>query len=64
MELHAPHKWLFGLSLLIVAFSIVTTFMSVEIISQQGFWVALLAYIVLAMASIMSTSWTDSGANQ
>jgi hypothetical protein len=64
MELHAPTKWLFGLSLAIAVLSIVASFTSREIISQQGFWGALLAYVVLLLANVVDTSWKDSGANQ
>lgn len=59
MQLHAPVRWAFVLSLVIAAVAIVTSFASMEIVSQQGFWVALLAYAVLVMASVANTSWTD-----
>lgn len=59
MQLHAPVKWLFVLSLVIAVVSVVTAFTSMEFVSQQGFWVALLAYTVLALASLANTSWTD-----
>ncbi len=59
MELHAPSKWLFAVSLLIAVAAAVTAFTSMEFVSQQGFWVALLAYVVLAIASFAHVSWSD-----
>ncbi len=64
MELHAPIKWLFGLSLVIAVFSVVASFLSTEFVSQQGFWVALLAYAVLLIATVVNTSWTDTGVKE
>jgi roadblock/LC7 domain-containing protein len=59
MELHAPSKWMFALSLVIAIAAAVTAFTSMEFVSQQGFWVAILAYIVLALGSVASASWSD-----
>jgi hypothetical protein len=59
MELHAPSKWLFALSLVIALAAAVTAFTSMEFVSQQAFWVALLAYIVLAVGSFANASWSE-----
>jgi hypothetical protein len=59
MELHAPSKWLFALSLVIALAAAVTSFTSMEFVSQQGFWVAILAYVVLAVGSVANASWSD-----
>ena len=59
MQLHAPSKWPFMLSLLIAAASVVFAATSFEIITQQAFVVALVAYGVLVLASIVDMSPTE-----
>ena len=64
MELHAPIKWMFVLSLFMTGASFVALLVPLEFISQQGFWIVFLAYVVLALASVIDTAWTDAGTNQ
>ena len=48
MELHAPSTWMFVLSIEIAAFAIISAFAAVPYV----FWMALLAYAVLALGNL------------
>ena len=56
MQLHAPSKWPFMLSLAIAAATIIFAAASVELITQQAFVGALVAYGVLVLATIVDMS--------
>jgi hypothetical protein len=60
MELHAPSKWPFMLSLVIAAASILFAAASIEFMTQQAFVVALIAYGVLVLANVVDISPTKS----
>ena len=49
MDLHAPPMWIFVLSLVIAALAIVSTFTTIQYVSTYAFWVAIIAYVVLAI---------------
>ena len=53
MKLHAPAMWLFGISLALAVLAVVGVFTPIPYISMYGLWVAILAYVVLAVGSVM-----------
>jgi hypothetical protein len=53
MDLHAPAMWLFVLSLLIAALAIVSTLTPIQYVSTYAFWVAIIAYVVLAIGNLI-----------
>jgi hypothetical protein len=58
MKLHAPAMWIFAVSLIIVAVITVVAaidlFTPIPYIALYGFWVAILAYVVLALGNVMN----------
>jgi hypothetical protein len=55
MDLHAPSMWIFILSLAIAVLAIVSTFTTIEYVSKYAFWVAIIAYVVLAIGNLVKT---------
>ena len=52
MERHAPSMWIFVLSLVIAVIAVVGVFTPIPYITEYGFWIAILAYIVLAFGNV------------
>ena len=55
MKLHAPAIWLFVVSLIIAVVAVVGVFTPIPYISMYGFWVAIIAYVVLAVGNVLET---------
>jgi ABC-type phosphate transport system auxiliary subunit len=55
MKLHAPALWLFVVSLIIAVIAVVGVFTPIPFVTAYGFWVAILAYVVLAVGNLMET---------
>jgi hypothetical protein len=55
MELHPPSMWVFIASLIIAVIAVISVFTPISYISTYGFWVAILAYIVLALGNMVKT---------
>lgn len=55
MNLHAPSMWVFVLSVLIAVLAIVSTFTSIQYVSTYAFWIAIIAYIALALGNLVKT---------
>jgi hypothetical protein len=55
MKLHAPALWLFVVSLIIAVIAVVSVFTPIPFVTTYGFWVAILAYVVLAVGNVMET---------
>ena len=53
MKLHAPAMWLFGISLVLAVLAVIGVFTPIPYITMYGFWVAILAYVVLAVGIVM-----------
>jgi hypothetical protein len=51
MELHAPQMWVFLLSLVIAVIAVVGVFTPIPYVTAYGFWVAIVAYLVLALGN-------------
>ena len=55
MRLHAPTKGWFTASLIIALIAVVNALSPVPYVTSYGIWVAILAYIVLAVGNLAST---------
>ena len=54
MTLHAPAMWVFILSLVLVVLAVVGVFVEIPYLSMYAFWVAVLAYVVLALGNFLA----------
>ena len=48
MNLNAPSQVVFWIAVIIAVVAIISTFVAIPVISAYAFWVAILAFIVLA----------------
>lgn len=55
MTLHAPSLSMFVVSLVLAVLAIIGVFTSIPYATVYGFWVAILAYIVLAVGNLAKT---------
>ena len=55
MKLHAPTKGWFTASLIIALIAVVGALSPVPHVTNYGIWVAILAYVVLAIGNLAST---------
>jgi hypothetical protein len=55
MDLHAPSMWLFVASVLIAVLAIISTFTPIEYVTTYAFWVAIIAFVVLAFGNLVKT---------
>ena len=55
MELHAPAVWLFSVSLTILAVALICALSDIWFLGLQGSWIAILAYVVLAVGILGKT---------
>ena len=54
MTLHAPAMWVFILSLVLIVLAVVGIFVEIPYLSMYAFWVAVLAYVVLALGNFLT----------
>ena len=54
MELQAPAMWVFILSLILVVLAVVGIFVEIPYLSMYAFWVAVLAYVALALGNFLT----------
>jgi hypothetical protein len=52
MELHAPSMWMFVFSIVIAVLAIISAFAAIPYVAEHGFWIAILAYVVLAVGNL------------
>ena len=52
--LHAPAMWVFILSLVLAVLAVVGIFVEIPYLSMYAFWVAVLAYVVLALGNFLT----------
>ena len=52
MELHAPSMWMFVVSVVIAARAVISAFTAIPFVAEHGFWMAILAYVVLAVGNL------------
>ena len=55
MKLHAPTRGWFTASLIIVVIAVIGALSPVPYLNSYGTWVAILAYVVLAVGNLAST---------
>jgi hypothetical protein len=53
MELHAPAMWVFILSLVVAVLAVVSVFVAIPYFSMNAFWVAISAYVALALGNFL-----------
>ena len=56
MELHVPSMWLFLISLVLAVLAVVGLFYSIPYVTAYAFWVAVAAYVVLAIGNLVKTT--------
>jgi hypothetical protein len=55
LKLHAPALWVFVLSLVIAVLAVVSVLTPIPYITAYEFWVAILAYVILAVGNLVET---------
>jgi len=55
MKLYAPALWLFVVSLIIAVIAVLGVFIPIPFVTMYGFWIAILAYVVLAVGNVVET---------
>ncbi len=55
MKLHAPAIWIFVVALIIAVVAVVGVFIPIPYVTPYGFWVAILAYIVLGLGNVVES---------
>jgi hypothetical protein len=55
MKLHAPAMWVFVLSLVIAVLAVVSVLTPIPYITAYAFWVAIIAYVILAVGNLVET---------
>jgi hypothetical protein len=53
MNLSAPTTVIFVISLILAVLAVLATFVAIPVISPNAFWVAIIAWIVLAIGNLM-----------
>jgi hypothetical protein len=53
MKLQAPAMWIFVVALIIAVVAVVGVFTPIPYITLYGFWVAILAFVVLALGNVL-----------
>ena len=54
MTLQTPAMWVFILSLVLAVLAVVGVFVEIPYLSMYAFWVAVLAYVVLALGNFLT----------
>ena len=52
MQLSPPTTVVFIISVILAAFAIIGKFATIPFITEQGFWVAIVAYVILAIGNL------------
>lgn len=52
MSLSPPTTVVFVISIILAALAIIGTVIPIPVITEQGFWVAIIAYVILACGNI------------
>jgi hypothetical protein len=55
IQLHAPTMLIFLISLVLAVLALVGYFVVIPYITMYGFWIAIIAYVVLAYGNVMET---------
>jgi len=52
MNLSPPTTAVFGISLILAVLAVIGTFVAIPVISANAFWVAVIAYVILAIGNL------------
>ncbi len=55
MNLIVPNMWVFVISLVLAVLAVVSVFTPIPYITTYAFWVAIIAYVVLAFGNVVKT---------
>jgi hypothetical protein len=55
IKLHAPTMLIFLISLVLAVLALIGYFVVIPYITMYGFWIAIIAYVVLAYGNVMET---------
>jgi hypothetical protein len=55
MNLHAPAMWAFLVSVVLAVLAVLSELIHIQFVSDYPVWVAILAYIVLAVGNLVKT---------
>jgi hypothetical protein len=55
MNLHAPAMWVFIVSLVLAVLAVLGQVIHIQFVSAYPMWVAILAYVVLAVGNLVKT---------
>jgi len=55
LELHVPAIWVFLVSLALAVLAVVGDFYPIQFVSAHAFWIAIAAYVVLAVGTLVKT---------
>ena len=53
MNLNAPTKLVFLISVVLAILAVVATFVAIPVVSANAFWVAIVAYLVLVAGNVL-----------
>ena len=56
MNLSAPTQIVFWIAVVVAVVAIVSTFVAIPVISGYAFWVAILAFVILAGGTLMKSA--------
>jgi hypothetical protein len=52
MNLSPPTTAVFAISLILAVLAVISTFAAIPVISANAFWVAIIAYVILAVGNV------------
>ena len=55
MNLHAPDMWVFVISVVLAALAVAGVFTPIPYVTMYAFWIAIAAYVVLALGNLVKT---------
>jgi len=55
MNLHAPAMWVFVISVVLAVLAVLGQLIHIQFVSTYPVWVAILAYVVLAVGNLVKT---------
>jgi hypothetical protein len=55
MNLNAPTQVVFWIAVVVAVVAIISTFVAIPVISTYAFWVAILAFVILAGGTLMKS---------
>ena len=56
MPLHTPSRWIFILALVLAVLALLGAIVSIPYLSMYAVWIAIVAYVVLALGCVIKTT--------